>query len=202
MTTQIHFILDKSGSMESCRADTIGGFNSFVRRQRELNADNCIMSLYQFDNLYEVIYKNKNIKEVPELSYESFQPNGMTALLDAIGITINNIVQNNDNIIVVILTDGEENSSENFRKNQINDLIKAKKDSGWEIVFLGANQDAIKEAENLGIGGQSALTYSAEGHGTSNAFACLSDAISRSRSTPMAKIAFTPEERVKSLSKQ
>jgi len=129
-----------------------------------------------------------------------FQPNGQTALLDAIGKTINSIESNEDNkVIVVIITDGEENSSIEFNKQKINEMISEKKEKGWEFVFLGANQDAIQEAGKLGIGADSSLTYSTDV--AKQAFTSLSCAISRSRSTPQkeAKILFTPEERTKSV---
>lgn len=202
ISTKIYVILDKSGSMESCRADTIGGFNSFVRKQKNISADTAFLSLYQFDNTYQICYEEKKIDQVDELSMETFEPFGNTALLDAIGKTVTKIQQNeNENIIVVIITDGEENSSEEFTKTQINKLISEKREKGWEFVFLGANQDAIKEAENLGICGTAALTYSTDE--SKAAFNCLSGAIERSRSTPASrKIEFTPEERSVSFTPQ
>lgn len=200
-TTKIYVILDKSGSMEECRNDTIGGFNSFVRKQREEKTDIVLLSLIQFDHEYQIIYENKNINDVENLTTKTFEPRGTTALLDAIGRTINDIQQwDGENIIVVIITDGEENESKRFKKDQINQMIKEKKEKGWEFVFLGANQDAIKEAENLGIGSNSALTYSTDA--CIEAFDSLSEAISRSRETPMKALSFTPEERIKSVTKK
>lgn len=199
--TFIHVILDKSGSMESCRADTIGGFNSFVKKQKEIKADSAFLSLYQFDHEYFINYQNKKIEQVEELTYETFEPNGQTALLDAIGKTITPIQHPGESyVIIVIITDGQENSSQEFSKSTINDLIQKKKELGWEFVFLGANQDAIQEASTLGICGNSALTY--DTNNSKEAFTCLSGAISRSRSTPMKEarsIAFTPQERSLSL---
>ncbi len=156
MSTRIFVVLDKSGSMEECRSDTIGGFNSFIRKQKKLNADSAFLSLYQFDHEYFITYQNVPIEQVPELTFETFEPSGQTALLDAIGKTITNVEhQTDDSIIIVIITDGEENSSNTYRsKEQINQMIKQKQDLGWEFVFLGANQDAIQSAGQLGIGGQ------------------------------------------------
>lgn len=202
-TTKIFVILDRSGSMESCRSDTIGGFNSFVRQQKELKADNAFLSFYQFDNDYSIIYENKKIEEVEPLTDATFVPRGGTALLDAIGRTVNGITANDgENVIVVIITDGEENSSREFNKTTVNQLISQKKEKGWEFIFLGANQDAIKEAAVLGINSNSSLTYSTEA--AQEAFTSVSSAISRSRSTPMKEqknISFTPEERQKSMGK-
>jgi len=203
MTTKIYVVLDKSGSMESCLNDTIGGFNSFVREQKNLKSDSAILSLYQFSNEYLICYENKKIEEVESLTTETFVPNGSTALLDAIGRTINSVTANDDdNIIIVIITDGEENASTEFKKSKINEMIQEKKDKGWEFVFLAANQDAIKGAGDLGINQNSALTYST--NASSEAFEVLSSAISRTRSTPVKeckKVNFTPEERSKSLKK-
>lgn len=199
-TTKIFVILDRSGSMECCRSDTIGGFNSFVRQQKELKADNAFLSFYQFDNDYSIIYENKKIEEVEPLTDATFVPRGGTALLDAIGRTVNGITANDgENVIVVIITDGEENSSREFNKTTVNQLIGQKKEKGWEFIFLGANQDAIKEAAVLGINSNSSLTYATEA--AQEAFTSVSSAISRSRSTPMKNISFTPEERQKSMGK-
>jgi len=198
--TTIHIILDKSGSMHTCLLDTIGGFNAFVQKQRELKIDLAFLSLYQFNQDYQITYQNKKIDEVEDLNTSIFQPYGQTALLDAIGKTINSIESNEDDkVIVVIITDGEENSSMEFNKQKINEMISEKKEKGWEFVFLGANQDAIQEAGKLGIGADSSLTYSTDV--AKQAFTSLSCAISRSRSTPQkeAKILFTPEERTKSV---
>lgn len=200
-TTKIYVILDKSGSMEECRNDTIEGFNSFVKKQREDNSGEVLLSLIQFDNKYEINYENRNINDVEDLNLETFQPNGTTALFDAIGRTINEIQQwIGEKIIVVIITDGEENSSVKYGKNEVNEMISERKSKGWEFVFLGANQDAIKEAEKIGIGADSALTYSTDAF--IEAFDSLSGAISRSRSTPMRSISFTPDERERSFSKK
>jgi len=204
-TTKIYVVLDKSGSMESCRDDTIGGFNCFINKQKELKTDKATLSLFQFDNKYETIYVDKKIEEVPLLDHQTFVPDGNTALLDAIGRTISNInKEEQDSIIVVVLTDGEENASTEFNLSKINNLINKKKEEGWEFIFLGANQDAIQEASKLGIGADASLTFSTNEGCTNNAFNSLSDAISRSRSTPIKKekkIHFTPEERTKSLHK-
>jgi len=202
-TTKIFVILDRSGSMESCRSDTIGGFNSFVGQQKELKTDNAFLSFYQFDNNYSIIYENKKIEQVEPLTEATFVPRGGTALLDAIGRTVNGITANDgENVIVVIITDGEENSSREFNKTTINQLIGQKKEKGWEFIFLGANQDAIKEAAVLGINSNSSLTYATEA--AQEAFTSVSSAISRSRSTPIKEqknISFTPEERQKSMGK-
>lgn len=204
-STRIHVILDRSGSMESCLNDTIGGFNSFLRQQKNITSDSAYLSLYQFNNNYEIIYQDKNINEVPDLTIDTFIPNGQTALLDAIGKTINSVNEysytTEDTVIIVIITDGEENSSCYFEKNIINKMIEEKKQKGWQFVFLGANQDAIEEGAKLGIGANSSLSYAVED--SQEAFQSISQAISRVRSvppqTPQRNIHFTPQERALSM---
>jgi len=200
-TTKIYVILDKSGSMENCRTDTIDGFNLFVSKQMEEKSDSVYLSLILFSNIYEIHYESKRLEDVQKLTWQTFVPYGTTALLDAIGRTVNEIQQwEGENIIVVIITDGEENSSSRYSKSQVNDLIGEKKAKGWEFVFLGANQDAIQEAGKLGIGCDSALTFSTSE--SKVAFDCLSEAITRSRSTPIGgsrSIHFTPQERTLSI---
>lgn len=219
INTYIHFILDRSGSMYEIIHDTIGGFNSFIKQQKENitkdydildNNGNSIkqktnikFSLYQFDHEYIIDYENKPITEVEELNLTTFLPRGQTALLDAIGMTIKTIKKKkkDDNIIVVILTDGEENSSKEYSKEHINKLITEKRKDGFEFVFLGANQDAIKSAGRLGISQNSAMTYSANKKNVNACFRGLSDAIERTYSTPQAagrRINFTQEERTMS----
>lgn len=216
INTYIHFILDRSGSMYEIINDTIGGFNSFLKQQKDnINKDyelidnngnnikqktNIYFSLYQFDHEYIISYENKNITEVEELNKSSFIPRGQTALLDAIGITINNIKINNinDNIIVVILTDGDENCSKEYTHKQINNLITKKRKENIEFVFLGANQDAIKSAQNIGISANSAMTYSTNKKSVKACFNGLSAAIERTYSSPYKSdrcINFTDKER-------
>ena len=216
INTYIHFILDRSGSMYEIIHDTIGGFNSFLKQQKDnINKDyeiidnngnnikqktNIYFSLYQFDHEYRISYENKNITEVEELNYDTFIPRGQTALFDAIGITVNKIkkINEDDNIIVVILTDGEENCSKKYTKRKINNLITKKRNESIEFVFLGANQDAIESAQNIGISTNSAMTYSAN---TKNVIACfdgLSAAVERTYSSPNINdrsISFTEKER-------
>ena len=222
MKTDIHFVLDRSGSMWDILNDTIGGFNQFVSSQQDDPNGECYLNLYQFDHEYQIVYQNKNIKEVELLNKETFQPRGNTALLDAIGRTISSIpykklenknieknIENNNNendndkdkdkIIFVILTDGEENSSKEFSYNTISKMIEEREKDGWEFVFLGANQDAIKTAGGLGIKQNSAMTYAQTPQNVRACFNSLSSAISRTRSCEYTKINFSDLERMESL---
>lgn len=195
----IHFLLDRSGSMEDCLTDTIGGFNAFVREQ----APKSTMSLYLFNNTFETIYENKKIKDVEKLSTAEFKPRGGTALLDAIMQTIEHVEQNNtvkwsdlDEVgnVIVILTDGDENASTSHTTKDVNDAISSKKAQGWKFVFLGANQDAIKSASSIGIGRGAAIDF-----GTANMCQVMrtaSSALSRCVTGETQDIVFTQEERL------
>ena len=206
MNTYIHFVLDRSGSMWETLTDTIGGFNSFINSQKNDKNGECYMSLYQFDHEYEIVYENKNINDVEILTEKTFIPRGQTALLDAIGRTIicidrclsNSENSENSNIIVVILTDGYENSSKEFTHSKITKMIDDKNSNGWKFVFLGADQDAIKIAATLGINENSAMTYAQTPQNVRACFSGLSSAVMRARSGESSNICFTQEERINS----
>lgn len=165
------FILDRSGSMETCRDDTIGGFNAFLAEQK---VDGGTLTLILFDHEYEMIYERKSINDVEPLTTQTFVPRGSTALLDAIGKTIKNITAPTPT--VVILTDGHENSSRDYTKAHIKDLVEQKTKDGWTFVYLGANQDAFAEAGSIGIAPAATLNYDVRR--TPDAFRTLSTALS------------------------
>ena len=173
--TDMHIILDRSGSMENIRQSTIDGFNKFLNEQKML-PDKATISLYQFDDIYEVVYKNKDLQDAPDLNTTTFVPRNSTALLDAIGRTINgiNTIKKPDKIVVVIITDGQENSSKEFIKTTIFDMIREKTNAGWAFVFLAANQDAIASGSSLGIFAQNSKNYVPDKHGTIAAYATAS----------------------------
>lgn len=181
---QTFIILDRSGSMQSIRHDTISGFNQFLKDQQKNNPD-CQLSLVQFDHEIDDLYIETPIKEVSPLNPKTYVPRGTTALLDAIGFTLDKASlitlpkTQNAKVIVVIITDGQENSSETFNKDQVFDQIKLLKEKhNWQFIFLGANQDAIQEAQYLGIAREHAMKFSADKEGTLNMFFDLSHNIS------------------------
>ncbi len=157
---EIAYVLDRSGSMQDMVEPAIAGFNQFLREQREAPGD-ARLSLILFDDQYEVPCNRLPLDEVPELDTTTYVPRAMTALLDAIGRTINEIDQKLQGmleaerpgkIMVAIFTDGLENASREFSLDRINSLIREKREEhGWEFLFLAANQDAIATADRMGI---------------------------------------------------
>lgn len=166
------FILDRSGSMESCWDDTIGGFNAFVNDQKPLGGT---LTLVQFDHEYLLSYENKPIGDVEPLTRDTFTPRGSTALLDAIGRAVKEC-RVETNPTVIILTDGQENASHEYTKAHVKDLIEARQKDGWTFIYLGANQDAFAEAGSIGIAPQGTVNY--DTRRTPELFATLSRAVS------------------------
>jgi uncharacterized protein YegL len=174
-TNHIIFILDRSGSMDVIKTDTIGGFNSFVEKMRS-NPGTTRMTLVQFDDRYEVVYENQKIDKVKDLNTKTYEPRGMTALLDAIGRTIKQTLKNKnrkaDKTICVVLTDGHENHSTKYTVRDIHKLVtKCKDKRGWKFLFLGADIDAYDDAMALGYDRQNIAAYDPNTMGTRKAFA-------------------------------
>lgn len=154
------FILDRSGSMRGLEADTVGGFNSLIEKQKEYQGD-VLVSLVLFDDQFEVVYHRRDIKAIPALSTKEYFVRGSTALVDAIGRGIRKIVNvykalGDDNVpektVFVITTDGQENASKEFDSNTLKRLVQQQQEKyGWEFMFLGANIDAFATAESMGF---------------------------------------------------
>jgi uncharacterized protein YegL len=204
--TDITIILDRSGSMESVKSDTIGGFNRFLSEQQKVEGEASI-SLVQFDDQYETVYIDKDINSADKLTEDTFRPRGMTALYDAVGRTINSVGQRlaetdeaerPDKVIFVILTDGFENASREFSAVKINRMITHQKEKySWEFVFIGANQDAVLSAKAIGISADAALTYAANEEGTEAAFGSIAHNVARRRMNLSASLGFSDEDRAK-----
>jgi hypothetical protein len=158
--TEIIFVLDKSGSMGSIRNDTIGGFNTFIQDQQELPGD-AVFTLAMFNTQNTIEKRSVLLENVGELTQETYRPGGGTALLDAVGQTINDVVSRHATLeedekpgktILVVLTDGEENSSKEFiNVNDLGKMIKEREDAGWEVIFLGADIDAWADGSEMGF---------------------------------------------------
>ena len=170
MKTYINVILDKSGSMQSVLTDTIGGFNTWLDAQRKAKGSQAL-TLTLFDTGLETS-RYDDLLACPHLTEKSYIPSGMTALLDAIGHVINTVPTKAKKVLVVIITDGYENSSHEYTRDAIKALIKAKEEAGWTFAYLGASQAGFDEAGHLGISLRS--HYSPTGKGTAAAFMNLS----------------------------
>lgn len=208
--THISFVLDRSGSMRTIKPDTIGGFNQFLEDQKKAPGK-ATMTLVQFDNEYEVLQSMVDIQAIPPLTDATFVPRGSTALLDAIGRTINETgkslgdmpeTERPEKVLFVILTDGQENSSVRFSNPKINEMITHQRGTyKWEFVFLAANQDAIATAARMGIGAASAMTYTADAAGAAASFSALSRETISYRSSGAKDFSFSDEDREGSDSK-
>ena len=181
-STEIVFILDRSGSMRGLEADTIGGFNAMLDENRKKNGK-AIVSLIFFNEKRSKIRWRDSISEIQPLSNEDYFAAGNTALLDALGMTVEEIEkaqksQKPANTLFIIMTDGYENASFRFTYNDIHRIIKEKQDKRkWEFMFVGANIDAGETAVNLGISKEMAVDYLADEEGTKESFACFGRAI-------------------------
>lgn len=202
--THIVVILDRTGSMEIVREDTIGGFNRFLRDQRKEPGD-ATMTLVQFDSqdAYEVLADFSPLAEVNELTAATYIPRAMTPLLDAIGRGINDIGAKLDatpederpeKVIFVILTDGLENASKEFSRTKVLEMIRRQQDEyQWKFVYIGANQDAIQEGAAIGISKGNTMTYAHNRAGTQAAFASVSRGMGEYRCSASAAIGLRTE---------
>lgn len=200
--TQIVMVLDRSGSMDSIGKATVDGINSFIKEQKAAKGE-AFMTLAQFDNEYEVTYKERPINEVQDLILgETFVPRATTALYDAIGRTINEL-KTEDDVVFVIVTDGMENASREFKQSDIFEKIEAKKKEGWTFLFLAANQDAMKTGAGFGISSNNSMTYNANSTSVNATFSNISGKMSSYRSAKFSTTAdvaadslnFTSEDR-------
>lgn len=202
----ITVILDRSGSMESIRDDTIGGFNAFLNQQRS-EEGSATLTLVQFDSQdsYEVIHRFRSLEVIPELTRNTFVPRSGTPLLDAIGRGVNDLesslaeLKEDDKpsgVVIVIITDGQENESHEFTKEQIEKMIREKQTKdGWQFVFLSADMAAIDDALTSGVHANSTMAFDKTSFGTSAAMASVSSRISDYRSGRSSSVSFTEEDR-------
>ena len=151
--TETVFILDRSGSMSGLESDTIGGYNAVLNQQRQAEGQVNVTTVL-FDDRYEVLHDRKDIREVEDLTGNDYYVRGCTALIDAIGITLNHFISRVDRdtkVLFVITTDGYENSSREYRADQVRKMISQQKENGWEFIFMGANIDAVMTGSQLGL---------------------------------------------------
>jgi len=190
--TAIGFVLDRSGSMMSIKDKTINGFNEFLETQKMSDGSACV-TLAQFDHEYNVIHDYVDIQSVPNLTTEAFAPRGSTALLDAIGMTIVSIGQKISliaederpgNVIIVVITDGQENASVEYSRDKIFEMITHQTEVyKWEFIFLGASKDAISAGQSMGFSTGKSVAYSTDN--VTIAISALGNKMSLYRSTTM-----------------
>lgn len=190
--TELIFILDRSGSMSGLESDTIGGYNAMLEKQKEEPGD-AVITTVLFDDRYELLHDRINLRGIAPITDKEYYVRGNTALLDAIGKTINKIgnVQKHtaederaDQVLFVITTDGMENSSREFSYKKVRLMIERQKNKyGWEFIFLGANIDAIATAARFGIGEDRATNYNADSEGTMLNYKVISETVSHLRAS-------------------
>ncbi|GLP75466.1 hypothetical protein TUM20983_25760 [Mycobacterium antarcticum] len=202
--TLIAVLLDRSGSMESIKADTEGGFNAFIAEQAEQPGE-ATVTLAQFDTHYEVVYADRPIADVPPLQ---LQPRGATALYDGVGRLITDVGaelaarpedQRPGHVIVVVMTDGHENSSVEWTHEAVSAAIRRQEgEYSWYFVFLGANMDAVAVGARMGFAADRSMTYEASDAGVASAMAATTGYVSRQRGVAPGKAApgFSDADRV------
>ena len=183
--TEIVFILDRSGSMSGLEADTIGGFNAMIEKQKKADGK-ALISTVLFDHVSTVLHDRVPLERIEPMTDRDYTVRGSTALLDAIGGAIRHIANVHKyareedrpmHTLFVITTDGMENASRNYNIETVRHMIRRQKEQGWEFLFLGANIDAVKTAGSFGIGADRAVNYHADQAGTQLNYEVLSDAI-------------------------
>ena len=188
--TELVFILDRSGSMAGLEADTIGGFNAMIDKQRQ-EAGEALVSTVLFDNETEVIHDRADLQKVPQLTRKEYYVRGCTALLDAVGGAIHHIgnvhkyareEDRPEKTVFVITTDGMENASQRYTYEKVKQMITRQQQAyGWEFLFLGANIDAAAEAARFGIHPDFAANYHADHQGTAVIYEAVSEAVCSAR---------------------
>ena len=188
--TELVFILDRSGSMSGLESDTIGGYNAMIEKQRGESGEAMITTVL-FDDNYELLHDRINLKGIKPLTTKEYYVRGTTALLDAVGKTIQKMinVQKNtvesekaEKVLFVITTDGQENASLEYTYSKIKTLIENQKHQyDWEFIFLGANIDAVSEARKFGIDSSRAARFNNDSEGIHLNYEAVSEAISELR---------------------
>jgi len=177
---EILVVADRSGSMASIKEDAIGGFNTFLKEQQQVEGE-ANLTLVLFDDQYEVPVTSTPVGDVLPLTESTYVPRGMTALNDAIGKAVNTLKEKNPtHAIICILTDGMENASKEYTNASVKDLMKEAEKKDWEVVYLAANQDAFKEGVMRGITNN--INFAATSKGISDAYTNMSVTASTYRS--------------------
>jgi hypothetical protein len=189
--TEVAAILDMSGSMEVVTEDSIGGFNTFVEKQREEPGE-CRMTVVLFNsNEHRKWVDGKSVRDVPKLTKDTYRATGNTPLLDSVGRTINELGAKLDKmtetdrpgkVIVIVITDGMENASTEFTRARIREMIRHQEEKySWTFLYLGANQDAFAEASSIGIQYCNSANYVNTPRGLRHAYRAMNFAVSSGR---------------------
>lgn len=189
---ELVFILDRSGSMSGLESDTIGGFNGMIAKQKKQEGEARVTTIL-FDDQYEVLHDRIPIQGVHPMDEKQYNVRGCTALLDAVGRTIEKIINvqkhtdealQAEKVIFVITTDGLENASKKYRYERLRKMIERQKEAyGWEFIFMGANMDAIAEAKKFGIEEDRAVSYQNDEQGIALNYEVMADTINEMRSS-------------------
>lgn len=188
--THVVFILDKSGSMAGTRDDVIGGFNTLMADQRKADGK-LTVTMCQFDTGYNLCFNMEDATKVSDLNAETYAPSGGTSLLDAVGRTISEVGNSlhalpealrPGKVLVVVMTDGRENSSCEFNRRQIMDMVKRQEDDyKWNFIYVGANVDSFAEAGSIGFRAANVLNYTPDSAGTVKGYKAVSNGLLRAR---------------------
>lgn len=188
--TELVFVLDRSGSMRGLAQDAIGGFNGLIEKQRA-EAGEARVTAVLFDDAYEMIYNNVDINEVPPLTDEVYYPRGVTALLDAVGKTIDSVgerlaatpeAERPEKVVFVITTDGLENASCSYTVDRVKEMIEHQKNKySWEFLFYGAGIDAVRSAGAIGIAEDRAVRVKPDSAGIRESYCLMAEFISEVR---------------------
>jgi uncharacterized protein YegL len=203
-SSYVHYVLiiDRSGSMNSIQQETQNGIKVFVEDQRKLTGIKATLSLYQFDHQHDKVHSFTKLADVP--AYHLY-PRGSTALLDAIGFALTQegehlsaMIETSrpGKVIVVIATDGQENFSKEYTRDQIKKMITTQQDQyGWQFTYIGANQDSFAEARSIGLHYNTVMDYNATTRGTQSAWRGVSGQSVSYAAGASAGFDYTPEER-------
>lgn len=209
--TYLIFVIDRSGSMDSIRNDMIGGFNAFIKSQREAKLGDCRVFAYKFDTEYEPMFENIDLNLTPELTKANYEPRGGTALYDSLGKTITDIgakltamkeEDRPEKVLIVTITDGEDN--DHLHKNavsltsaQVAEMVKTQTNVyKWDFAYIGANQDSWAVGGSMGLSKGTTMNYCADSDGVTQAFASLGSSTRDYRSAGVGtRFSFDPTKK-------
>jgi hypothetical protein len=201
--TDITAIIDRSGSMSIVQKDMEGGFNTFLEEQKKTPGEATI-TLVEFDDRYDVVYENRNIRDAPAYS---LIPRGMTRLCDAVGKAVSSTGvrleklsedERPNKVLFIIITDGGENDSKEYTKAMVKEMVTHQEEKySWQFTYLGANQDATAEGTSIGVRSINTITYDQSTEGLNSLYDSLSSATARMKgSTTFSPMGYTPEEKL------